>query len=67
MKNILLKLKNYAKSLTILKVIGILVIFYIGISIYKEIRPLSYQEKYIQCLKLSSEGRVRACVDMLKK
>jgi hypothetical protein len=63
-KEVLLKIKNFSKNLTILKVIGILIIVYIGILIFKEIRPLSYKEQYINCLKLGD--RAGACIRMLK-
>lgn len=35
---------------------------YIVVLIYHEVRPKSYNEKYIDCLKLGSDNRAAACI-----
>ncbi len=66
-KNILSKLKDFIKSLTILKVIGIIIILYFCILIYKQIGPQTYREKYMSCLKLGSDMRARSCIGLINR
>lgn len=61
------KLNIFIKSLTILKIIGIIVIIYLCILVFKEIKPQSYKEKYMNCLELGSDSRAHACIKLLNE
>jgi len=41
-------------------------IIYFGIKIYKEIKPLSAEEKKMECLRLGSDARARYCLQRLE-
>ena len=53
--------------MTLFKVVMLLLICYIVILIWKEVRPLSHQEKYLSCLKLGSDTRAAACINLINK
>jgi hypothetical protein len=67
MKKIKEKLNNFFKSLTVFKVLAIFIIVYFGILIYKQIKPQSYQEKFMHCMDLGSNLRAEGCVNSLHK
>jgi hypothetical protein len=45
----------------------LILVFYFGILIYKELKPKTYNEKFMGCLKLGSNARANACVDLITK
>ncbi len=45
----------------------LVVIFYFGIKIYKELAPKSYKEQQIRCLELGSDAARRKCLDIIKE
>ncbi len=45
----------------------ILVSFYFGIKIYKELVPKSFQEQKMDCLKMGSDAARIACLNLIKK
>ena len=59
-------LHNSLKSITLVKIAALVVIVYFAILIYGQLRPLSYQEKYMHCLELGSNARAQACINLLR-
>ncbi len=57
------------KFQTIIKIFLFFIIIYLGVLIYKEIKPkpiLTYKEKEMECLKLGSDFRTKECLRIIK-
>lgn len=65
-ENILSKFRDVINYSVIFKVIGILIIIFLCILIYKEIKPKTASEKIMNCLKLGSDARATACIKLIK-
>jgi hypothetical protein len=57
---------SFIKSLTLVNIAALIIIIYFATLIYGQFRPLSYEEKYMQCLELGSNARAQACINLLK-
>lgn len=62
MKAIFSKPTNIIIFLTCLVIIA-----YFGTLIYKQLKPKSYEEKYMYCLELGSDHRAALCIKALGK
>lgn len=67
MKNVQNKLRVFINSLTLFKIVAILIIIYVSILIFKEIRPQTLFEKKMHCLELSGDNQTLACFKLITK
>ncbi|MEK7655548.1 MAG: hypothetical protein AAB386_02630 [Patescibacteria group bacterium] len=47
-------------------VVGLVVIVYFGILIYKQLKPQTLEQKILHCLELGSDQRASACIKLLQ-
>ncbi len=50
-----------------LTVAGLSVAIYFGVLIYKQVKPKTYEEKKMECLKLGSNLRYMECLKLINK
>lgn len=61
------KIKDFIKSITMLKIIGIVAIIFLCVLIYKELKPQSWKEQQIECLKLGSDSARAKCLRIINE
>lgn len=58
---------NLDKTLKVSWIItAIIITCFVGVKIYKELRPQSLNERIMECLKLGSEQRYASCLQLLQ-